>query len=120
MPQQPTQPCTRCLKVRFGQHESKQEGSEPGSPAAAPSLRTQRAAMETAFKKASVALEASFRIAAWRVRTAAKKHAAELLRDELKEARANNPNNIGPDLDVEEDEDVLEVTKSDDLNFDDI
>ena len=53
-------------------------------------------------------------------RIAAKKHAAEVLRDELKAARANNPNNICPDLDVEGDEDVLELSKSDDLNFDDI
>ena len=50
----------------------------------------------------------------------AKKHAAEVLRDDLKQARADNPNNIGPDLDGEEEEDVLELSKSDDLNFDDI
>ena len=54
-------------------------------------------------------------------KVAAKKHAAEVLRDNLKQARADNPNNIGPDVEGEEvDEDVLELSKSDDLNFDDI
>ena len=54
---------------------------------------------------------------------AKKKHAAELLRDALKQARVDNPNNICPDEEVEEeeeDEDVLELSKSDDLNFEDI